>query len=337
MTTELAVHQDFLLPDTEDVHSGMRAIARFRADCRRELKEGSDYGVIPGTQKPTLLKPGAEKLVGLLKLADDYTIMDQIKDWDRPLFHFQLMASLRRLENGVVVATGVGECNSMEARYRYRWVFQSDLPKLGLAPEGLFTRQIATKNGRATQYRVDNDDIFSQVNTILKMAKKRALVDAALRAGRLSDVFTQDLEDHGDEPEGRAAPARRPAPAPPEKATAPPELTTAAHSELTTAERWEKRLIEGADDPRIAGMGVVELEKLIEGLGLSVARVAEILHLPAAAVDAGLEEALTEGLGGADQVDYWATAMAVVKATVEEAAADKVDYQRLALAATGEI
>ena len=32
-------------------------------------------------------------------------------------------------------------------------------------------------------------------NTVLKMAKKRALVDAALLVGSLSDVFTQDIED----------------------------------------------------------------------------------------------------------------------------------------------
>jgi hypothetical protein len=52
--------------------------------------------------------------------------------------------------------------------------------------------------GHWTAYRLDNEDIYSQVNTILKMAKKRALVDAALSAGRLSDVFTQDIEDMPD-------------------------------------------------------------------------------------------------------------------------------------------
>jgi len=35
----------------------------------------------------------------------------------------------------------------------------------------------------------------SQKNTILKMAKKRALVDAVLGFATLSEVFTQDLED----------------------------------------------------------------------------------------------------------------------------------------------
>ena len=32
-------------------------------------------------------------------------------------------------------------------------------------------------------------------NTVLKMAKKRALVDAVLTATAASDIFTQDLED----------------------------------------------------------------------------------------------------------------------------------------------
>ena len=38
-------------------------------------------------------------------------------------------------------------------------------------------------------------DAFTLANTVLKMARKRALVDAALTVGSLSDVFTQDLED----------------------------------------------------------------------------------------------------------------------------------------------
>ena len=32
---------------------------------------------IPGTNKPTLLKPGAEKIAKLLGLADSYEIMDR--------------------------------------------------------------------------------------------------------------------------------------------------------------------------------------------------------------------------------------------------------------------
>jgi hypothetical protein len=43
--------------------------------------------------------------------------------------------------------------------------------------------------------RVENEDTASLANTILKMAKKRALVDAAIAIARISDLFTQDVED----------------------------------------------------------------------------------------------------------------------------------------------
>jgi len=44
--------------------------------------------------------------------------------------------------------------------------------------------------------RVENTDLADTYNTVLKMAKKRALVDATLTATAASDIFTQDLEDY---------------------------------------------------------------------------------------------------------------------------------------------
>ena len=38
-------------------------------------------------------------------------------------------------------------------------------------------------------------DPYTMDNTVLKMAKKRALIDATLLVASLSDIFTQDLED----------------------------------------------------------------------------------------------------------------------------------------------
>ena len=62
-----------------------------------------------------------------------------------------------------------------------------------------------------------NEEVYSEVNTILKIGKKRALVDAALSAGRLSEIFTQDLEDLPPGAVSDDAPApSRPAPAAPE-------------------------------------------------------------------------------------------------------------------------
>jgi hypothetical protein len=45
------------------------------------------------------------------------------------------------------------------------------------------------------EYRIPNDDIYTLVNTILKMAEKRSLTAATLIACNASDYFTQDMED----------------------------------------------------------------------------------------------------------------------------------------------
>ena len=87
-------------------------------------------------------------------------------------------------------------------------MFPSEVPA-GVDKAGLISKTITKRDGnKAVMHRIENDDVFSQVNTILKMAKKRALVDAALSAGRLSEVFTQDIEDF--KPVQRAEPEKPP-------------------------------------------------------------------------------------------------------------------------------
>jgi hypothetical protein len=98
----------------------------------------------------------------------------------------------------LVISEGVGECNSKESKYRWRWLMESQLsPGLLAVKDTLYSEMRASKKTgvKYKTYRIESDDVFSQVNTILKMAKKRALVDAVLSAGRLSNVFTQDIED----------------------------------------------------------------------------------------------------------------------------------------------
>jgi len=182
------------LPNEEQFRQDIQAINRFQQVVHANMVKGQDYGVIPGTQKPTLLKPGAEKIAKLLGLADQYEILEKEENWDKPFFHYLVSCKLMSVVSGIVISEGLGECNSMESKYRWRWVFPSDVPQ-GMERDKLATREINTKRGRTKQYRLENEDIYSQVNTILKMSKKRALVDAALSAGRLSNVFTQDVED----------------------------------------------------------------------------------------------------------------------------------------------
>jgi len=216
-------HAALVLPDRATLQRKLAAVRDFQSLVKSQMIQGHDYGVIPGTDKPTLLKPGAEKIAKLLELADTYEVIEQTVDWDRPFFHFVVRCRLVTMGGGIVVSEGMGECNSYESKYRFRWVFDSGLPA-GLDKTLMKTKMLNLKRGgQAKQYQVENEDIFSQVNTLLKMAKKRALVDASLSAGRLSDVFTQDMEDLSPE-----APAEDVTPA-----SAPLSSTPSASRETT--------------------------------------------------------------------------------------------------------
>jgi hypothetical protein len=65
----------------------------------------------------------------------------------------------------------------------------------------------------------ENPDIADVYNTVLKIAKKRALVDATLTATAASDIFTQDLEESLPEDVKKATIVdQKEAPEPPKKA-----------------------------------------------------------------------------------------------------------------------
>jgi len=43
-------------------------------------------GVVPGTNKPTLLKPGAEKLLMMMGLRSEFEIVDSTRDFEKRIF-----------------------------------------------------------------------------------------------------------------------------------------------------------------------------------------------------------------------------------------------------------
>ena len=241
-TTDLALsNHDFTLPSRSHVQATLQQVEEFRALVHSELREGPDYGTIPGTSKPTLLKPGAEKIAKLLGLADTYEITDKTAEWEMGLFQYEVRCSLVSIRTGQIVAQGVGECNSYESKYRYREA-KRICPECG--SEAIIKGKVEYGGGwvcfkklqgcgskwddgaavieSQTTGRVLNEDPADQVNTILKMAKKRSLVDASLSVGSLSNLFTQDLEDMPSPPQPTQAPqagtASPPASAPPPQA-----------------------------------------------------------------------------------------------------------------------
>jgi len=162
------------------------------------MVKGQDYGIIPGTDKPTLLKPGAEKLCELYGFAPIIKDIKEEKDNETGFCHYLVILTLLHKRSGIVVAEGVGEANTSEDKFRWRWI-----PEWKLSPDidrsSLQFRTETAKDGRQYRlYRIENQSPHSIWNTVLKIAKKRALVDATLSATRSSGIFTQDMEDLQD-------------------------------------------------------------------------------------------------------------------------------------------
>ena len=175
--------------DIDNISTTMNKIAQMQAVVQKTLKQGHDFGEVPGTSKPTLLKPGGEKICMLFGLNPEYEFLQTTEDYDKEFFSYNIRCTLFR--NGQPVAQGVGSCNSKEKKYRY--INVDTIPDNYMGASESFT----DKYGRI-KYKINNPDICSLVNTILKMAKKRAFIDAVLQVASLSEVFTQDLEDMGD-------------------------------------------------------------------------------------------------------------------------------------------
>lgn len=141
------------------VQKTLQAISSFQAIVKSQFKDKHHYGIIPGTgKKPTLLKPGAEVIVTLLGLSTEFNIISCTRDFEGEFFDYVIKCTLKR--NGEHIAEGLGSANNRE-----------------------------------TKFVRDEGKAASMDNNVLKMAKKRALVDAALQVGSLSDVFTQDFDD----------------------------------------------------------------------------------------------------------------------------------------------
>ena len=179
-----------------------------------QMQLGTDYGVIPGTENKTLLKPGAEKLTQLFRCVPRFTVEEKIEDWNTGLFFYRFRCEIVTQADRLTVAEGVGSCSTYESRYRWRNANRT-CPACG--KEAIIKGKkeygggylcYKKKDGCGAKFgdndpaitsqpvgRVENPDLIDQANTVLKMAKKRSLVDAAISLARCSDIFTQDVED----------------------------------------------------------------------------------------------------------------------------------------------
>ncbi|MCG2660958.1 MAG: hypothetical protein L6437_12025 [Kiritimatiellae bacterium] len=159
------------------------------------LIKGTHYGTVPGCgTKMVLLKPGADVLAMTFRLVPQFKV--ERTNLDNGHREYDVTCSMHS-PDGSLLGQGVGSASSMEKKYRYR----------------------KNESGQ----RIENEDIADVMNTVLKIAKKRAHIDATLTVTGAADIFTQDLIDE-DEPK------RPPVAMPTETAQAPEQAVPPAGS-----------------------------------------------------------------------------------------------------------
>ena len=132
------------------------------------LEKEIDWGTIPGVSQPFLWDSGAAKIMAAFNCYADYKVIDAtIKT---PHIRYTVTSQLINRQSQQVIATGIGAASTKEVKHRYRWV--EDPEKEGISRKGLKQR----KDGK---YRIPNPETEDLLNTIAKMAAKRADVDAA--------------------------------------------------------------------------------------------------------------------------------------------------------------
>jgi len=158
------------------------------------LEDGKDYGRIPGTDKPTLYKPGAEKLMLTFRLAAARPTIEDLSTDDEVRYRVSVPIEG---DDCRVLAVGIGEASTNEERYRWRKPVcdeEWDETPAHLRREKWFKGKEKAYKGK--QIRTSPADL---ANTVLKMAHKRGFIHGTLLATGASSVFNQDLEDFSKE------------------------------------------------------------------------------------------------------------------------------------------
>ena len=193
-----------LMPITaKDMQAQVNAIQEM---MKQIMSEDVHFGKVPGCgDKPALLKPGAEKIGLMFGLSATFQI--DLKEMPQGHREYMVTCTLKS-RSGMIVGQGVGSCSTMESKYRYRGneiinthnpvprEYWKDRDVEHLGGKGFVAQKIDGQWFICIKgEKKENQDIADVYNTVLKMAKKRAHVDAILTTTAASDIFTQDVDE----------------------------------------------------------------------------------------------------------------------------------------------
>ena len=169
--TSIAIHEQQMMKpeliDTETIIANIKAEKEIREALTKHLMEAlvpkTDYYTVRKGGKNSLGKSGAEKVCFMFNLVPKYVILEKTVNKERA--EYEMRCDMYNKITGKFSGSGVGSATSKE-----------DKVVASMTKQGI-------KN------------VESVANNMLKIAKKRAYVDATLSSTMISFMFTQDLED----------------------------------------------------------------------------------------------------------------------------------------------
>lgn len=175
----------------------------------KNLKEGRDFGLIPGVDKPSLFQPGAEQVNAWFGVRPVFTIVEKeidhasVNEWVK-----QKWAKAAKPDQAVcdeMRAAGTGKFRKGKggdwewfvrtdergtATGVYRYVVSCEL--IHRSSGEIIGQAVASCSSLESKYC---DRPRESENTVLQMSQKRSYVRVTRNTYGLSDRFTQDVED----------------------------------------------------------------------------------------------------------------------------------------------
>ncbi len=87
-----------------------------KAFIKANLREGIDYGQIPGVKNNVLFKPGAAKIINFLRLRPDVQLLHTVFDPEAKAISYTVKVTLVN-EDGIAVTEALGAANTLEPKF----------------------------------------------------------------------------------------------------------------------------------------------------------------------------------------------------------------------------
>ncbi len=225
MLNEIAITIAAPRQDTVTLLRQANAILELKRKFKRDVHYGPPY---PGSKKDTLLKPGAELLARRFGLRPQYDALKELLQINptnlvESVILYVYRCQMIDVATGAVVGEAIGACSSLEDKYRFRTlkrscpdcgqqkIMRSKYPDRKTGDIGWYCNackhNFVSDEARIIDQPEDvtgiNPNPVNELNTIIKMAQKRAFVSAVLVACGGSAYFApgdDEVKDLYDTP-----------------------------------------------------------------------------------------------------------------------------------------